>query len=127
MIDLGQIAELDVRLLFGGHEAVHRRTVGSGPSCTPDRWSAENGMLEPMVTMNIQVDEELFSRIRELAKKTGRTAEQAATELLASLSAGEIELDAEQDAAVAEGMAQLDRGEFVTESEVMAKLKALRR
>jgi predicted transcriptional regulator len=80
-----------------------------------------------MVTMNIQVDEELFGRIREIAKKTGRTAEEAATELLASLSADEIELDAEQDAAVAEGLAQLDRGESVSNEEVMAKLKALRR
>jgi predicted transcriptional regulator len=80
-----------------------------------------------MVTMNIQVDDELFGRIRELAQKTGRTAEEAATELLASLSADEIELDAEQDAAVAEGFAQLDRGESVSNDEVMAKLKALRR
>lgn len=84
-------------------------------------------MLEPMVTMNIKVDDELFGRIRELAKKTGRTAEEVAAELLASLSAGEIDLDPEQDAAVAEGMAQLDRGESVSEADVMAKLKALRR
>jgi predicted transcriptional regulator len=84
-------------------------------------------MLEVMVTMNIQVDEELFERLRELAKKTGRTAEQAATELLASLSSGGIELDDEQEAAIAEGFAQLDRGEHVTEADVMAKVKALRR
>ena len=80
-----------------------------------------------MVTMNIQVDDELFGRIREIAKKTGRTAEEAAAELLASLSADEIELDAEQEAAVAEGLAQLDRGESVSNDEAMAKLKALRR
>ena len=84
-------------------------------------------MLSGMVTMNIQVDEALFERLRELAKKTGGTAEQAVTDLLASLATAEISLDDEQDAAVAEGFAQLDRGERVTEADVMTKIKALGR
>lgn len=77
--------------------------------------------------MNIQVEDVLFERLREFAKKTGCTAEHAVTDLLASLSTAETNLDDEQDAAVAEGFAQLDRGERVTEAEVMAKIKALGR
>ncbi len=84
-------------------------------------------MLLGMVTMNIQVDEALFERLRELATRTGGTAEQAVTDLLASISTAEIILDDEQDAAVAEGFAQLDRGEFVTEADLMKKIKALGR
>lgn len=100
---------------------------GRGAALSSRTNRAQLATLEIMVTMNIQVDDALFERLRELAKKTGQTAEQAATDLLASLSSDGVELDDDQEAAVAEGFAQLDRGEHVAEAQVIAKLDALRR
>ena len=84
-------------------------------------------MLLDMVTMNLKIDDELFARLREHARKLGCSVEEAAIDMLAAMSGDEIELTPEQEQAVQEGMEQLDRGERVTEAEMRAQLKALRR
>lgn len=85
-------------------------------------------MLEVMVTMNIPINDELLERLRKLAEETGRTVEQAAADLLASLAIDEgIELTEEEEAALEAADAEIDRGEYVSEAELFAKLRALRR
>ncbi|MCC7069720.1 MAG: hypothetical protein IT383_00255 [Deltaproteobacteria bacterium] len=80
-----------------------------------------------MVTMSIPVNEELLERLRALAQETGRTVEQAAAELLESLASDEgIELTEEQETALEAADAEIDRGDFVTAEELLAKLRAQR-
>ncbi len=77
--------------------------------------------------MSIPVNEELLERLRALAQETGRTVEQAAAELLESLASDEgIELTEEQEAALEAADAEIDRGDFVTAEELLAKLRAQR-
>ena len=77
--------------------------------------------------MSIPVNEELLERLRALAQETGRTVEQAAAELLESLASDEgIELTEEQETALEAADAEIDRGDFVTAEELLAKLGAQR-
>lgn len=77
--------------------------------------------------MSIPVNEELLERLRALAQETGRTVEQAAAELLESLASDEgIELTEEQETALEAADAEIDRGDFVTAEELLAKLRAQR-
>ena len=80
-----------------------------------------------MVTVNIPISEDVLERLRDLAEKTGRTVEEAAADLLASLATDEgIELTEEQEAAIEAADAEIDRGEYVTEEALFAKLRAQR-
>jgi predicted transcriptional regulator len=80
-----------------------------------------------MVTVNIPISEDVLERLRDLAEKTGRTVEQAAADLLTSLATDEgIELTEEQEAAIEAADAEIDRGEYVTEQALFAKLRAQR-
>lgn len=73
-----------------------------------------------MVTVNIPISEDVLQRLRERAEKTGCTVEQAAADLLASL------VTEEQEAAIEAADAEIDRGEYVTEEALFAKLRAQR-
>lgn len=84
-------------------------------------------MLASMATMNIAINDELLARLHALAEQTGQTVEQAAADLLESLSDNEgIELTEEQQAALEAADAEIDRGEFVTAEELFARLRAKR-
>jgi predicted transcriptional regulator len=80
-----------------------------------------------MVTVNINLDEDVAARLRAIAEKTGQTIDEVASDLLASLSAANYELTEEEERALDEAEAEIDRGEFVTSDELFAKLKAQRR
>ena len=83
-------------------------------------------MMNPMVTMSVRVDDEVFERIRALAERHGCSAEEAAEDLLSSLADEGIELDDEDEQKLFEASEELARGEHVSEDEVFAALRTLR-
>ncbi|HYF57284.1 MAG TPA: CopG family transcriptional regulator [Salinarimonas sp.] len=74
------------------------------------------------VNVTLTIDETTLARIDEVAHRTDRSREHVAQEALAIFA----ETEAEHVAAIREGLAQAERGEFASPEEVMRVLTKYR-
>ena len=72
-------------------------------------------------TMEIQLTEQEKAQLRDVAQRTGRNAEDVVREAINSFLQHEITFVE----AVKKGLASLDRGEYVTNEEVTARIDKL--
>jgi predicted transcriptional regulator len=82
-----------------------------------------------MVTLTINLDDDMMTRLKEEARQRGTTVDALiaiGAELVLDAAHDEIELTEDEMKKVAEADAEIDRGEFVTHDDVMKKLRALR-
>jgi predicted transcriptional regulator len=89
--------------------------------------TACDGRRKIMVTLTINLDDNVMIRLEAEAHRRGATVAQLITmgaHLVADAQG--IELTDEEEAAVEAADAEMDRGEYVTEDEVMEKLAARR-
>ncbi len=66
------------------------------------------------INVTLTIDEALLAQIDEVARRTERSREHVAQDALAMF----VETEAEHLAAIREGLAQAERGEFATPEEV---------
>jgi predicted transcriptional regulator len=76
------------------------------------------------VTLNLQDD--LLERAAKAAKEEGISLEKMLARLVEDALEEEYELDAEEEAAVAEGIADMKAGRWVSHEEMMRMLKEQR-
>lgn len=76
------------------------------------------------VTLNLQDD--LLERAAQAAKEEGISLEKMLARLVEDALDEEYELDAEEEAAVAEGIADMKAGRWVSHEEMMRMLKEQR-
>ncbi len=75
-------------------------------------------MLEPMVTMNISLDEDLAKAIEDLAKRTNRPVDS----IVADATRAHVEYTQRLLASIEAGLADADAGRLHTIEEVEAEL-----
>lgn len=75
-------------------------------------------MLEPMVTMNISLDEDLAKALEELAKRAGKPVEK----VVADAMRGHVDYTRRLLASIEAGLADADAGRVHTIEEVEAEL-----
>jgi predicted transcriptional regulator len=85
-------------------------------------------MVFPMSAITVQLDDEAEDLLNTLIQKSGRSADQVVSDAIAAMafewSSDQPPLTPEEEAAIREGLASLDRGEGVPHEKVMADLKA---
>lgn len=81
-----------------------------------------------MVSVVVNLNEELLDKLRARAEAAGKDVGTVAADLLAEVvdEDGGYVLSDEEEAALAEGDAAIDRGEYITLDEMRARLKAAR-
>lgn len=79
-----------------------------------------------MVTMNLGLDQEALEKLKAMAEKSGKRVDELVTELVLGTLGDEYDLDEEEERAVAEGIADMNAGRFVSHGEMMRMLKEQR-
>lgn len=114
-----------LRLFFGGdaRSTSARTHVGVGEG----RDGLDGGHLslynEPMVSVTVNLDEDVMEKLAARAASEGTTVPVLIAQIVSSGDDG-IALTAEQEQAIIEADAEVDRGEWVSAEEALAQLRA---